>query len=109
MPRKAKEAVVVEATAKKTVKTAKTAKVVKAKKTFADRINATVAKAPEGLSQVKLATADFLSLLATILEKGEGVNYTASCGVLSVLPKKPKELANTVKYLRRIAATPATK
>lgn len=101
MPTKRK--VVVKATTKRTVKKATT----RARKSAAEKIEATVSKwdasqpTPEFL---KLGTADFLDLLASNLEKGEGVSYAAPCGVLAVLPRKPKELLTTVKYLRRQAA-----
>ena len=98
-----KKKVVVRVTTKRTVKKV----AAKARKSAADKIEATVSKwdvnqpTPEFL---KLGTADFLDLLASNLEKGEGVNYAATCGVLAVLTRKPKELLTTVKYLRRQAA-----
>jgi len=82
------------------------------RKSAVDKINATVAKwdASEPTpSFLKLATPDFLDLLATALEKGLGVNYDSACGTLAVLPRKPKELLTTVKYLRRQALAVATK
>lgn len=109
MPRKAKTTVIAKTSAKKTVKEKKT---VKAKKTAVDKINATVAKwdtAAEHPKYVKLGTADFLDFLATNLENGEGVNYASTCGPLAVKPRKPKELLNAVKYLRRQAALGVTK
>lgn len=106
MPRKAKTPVVTKVKAKKVAVTARKPLKVKTRKSVADKINAKVAKwdmmsHPE---HVKLSTADFLDLLATTLERGEGVAYASSCGLLSVRPSKPKELSNTVKYLRRQAA-----
>ena len=82
------------------------------RKSAVDKINATVAKwdASEPTPDfLKLATPDFLDLLATSLEKGHGVMYDAACGTLAVLPRKPKELLTTVKYLRRQALAVATK
>ena len=88
--------------AKSIVKT----KPVKKVKSAVDKINAKVAKwdlLAGHPDHVKLSTPDFLDLLATTLERGEGVSYASACGLLAVRPSKPKELLNTVKYLRRQA------
>jgi len=81
--------------------------VLKPKKTAIDKINATVAKWDSGAcpDYIKLGTADYLSLLATTLEKGEAVHlsYNSPCGKLAVLPRKPKELLNAARYLQRQA------
>jgi hypothetical protein len=88
----------------KSVTTKKT-KTTKVKKTAIDKINATVAKWDAGgcPDHVKLATPDYLSLLATTLERGEGthLSYRSPNGTVAVLPRKPKELLAAVKYLRR--------
>jgi len=112
MPRKTKTLTIKKTAAPRKVKKTVKAKPVKAakaaKKTAVDKINATVAKwdmdSTARPDYIKLGTSDFLDLLATSLEKGKGINYCeAPCGPLSVLPKKPKELLNTVKYLRRMS------
>lgn len=104
----AKKKTVVKTTAKKTVKKVASKKVTaKVRKTAADKIEATVSKWDASQPTpgfLKLGTADFLDLLASNLEKGQGVNYESPCGVLAVIPRKPKELLTTVKYLRRQAA-----
>ena len=88
---------------KKAVKKTRTVKA-KARKSAIDKINATVAKWDLDVGcpdHIKLGTSDFLDLLASKLEKGECVNHSSAVGTLSVFPKKPKELLNTVKYLRK--------
>lgn len=104
MPRPAKKTTVTtKKITKKAVKKTRTVKA-KVKKSAIDKINATVSKwdievgCPD---HIKLGTSDFLDLLASKLEKGECVNHSSAVGTLSVFPKKPKELLNTVKYLRK--------
>ena len=89
---------------KTATRTAKTRTTKATRKSAIDKIDATVAKwdievgCPD---HIKLGTSDFLDLLASKLEKGECVNHSSAVGTLSVFPKKPKELLNTVKYLRK--------
>jgi phosphopantetheine adenylyltransferase len=71
------------------------------RKTAEEKIATAVSKMSHDLESVKLNTADFLSLLASSLEKGVGVNYDTDKGTVGVLPRKPKELVNTIKYLKR--------
>jgi hypothetical protein len=88
-------------TAKVTV--AKT-KVVKKTKSAEDKLNTKLAKLESVPDFFKVATPDFLDLLAANIERGDGMNFhSAEHGVFTVKPKSPKELANTVKYLRRLA------
>jgi len=79
-------------------------KVVKNKsrrKTAEEKIAAAAAKMnPESLKPVKVDTVDFLSLLANTLENGSVV-YNTTAGHVDVLPRKPQDIVNTIKYLRR--------
>ena len=98
MPRKAKVAVTEKVKARKPVKAT-------VKKTALDKINNKVAKWEAKADRpLKLSTSEFLEVLAATLEKGEGMSYSAPYGTLEIKPRKPKELLNTVKYLRRVAA-----
>lgn len=95
-----------KATAKTTKVTKKTAvKAVKkpAKKTASDKLNLKLAKLEAVPEFLKVSTQDFLDLLASNLERGDGVGYASERGLLTVKPKSPKDLANTVKYLRKQA------
>jgi hypothetical protein len=91
----------------KKIKSIAKPKPVKKVKSVEDKINAKVAKWDSLAGHpdhVKVSTSDFLDLLATTLEQGKGVSYASACGLLAVRPSKPKELLNTVRYLRRQAA-----
>lgn len=97
MPRKAKVAVVEKVKARKPVKTVK--------KTALDKIEIKVAKWESKADRpLKLSTSEFLEVLAATLEKGESLGYSAPYGTLEIKPRNPKELLNTVRYLRRVAA-----
>ena len=91
-------------TAKKTVR--KPVKVeAKPGKTVADKIKAKVAKWEAKADRpLKLSTSEFLEVLAATLEKGGSMSYSAPYGTLEIKPRKPQELQNTVRYLRRQAA-----
>jgi len=72
------------------------------RKTVEEKVSLAVSKMnPEALKPVKVTTADFLSFLANNLENGTGVNYGSPVGTVGVLPRKPQELASTIKYLKR--------
>ena len=78
-------------------------KKVSRRKTAEEKLNTAVAKmSPDNLKPVKMTTSDFLSYLASSLEKGT-VNYGTQKGHIGVLPRKPQELAGTIKYLKRQA------
>lgn len=80
------------------------AKVVKKTKSAEDKLNTKLAKLESVPDFLKVATPDFLDLLAANIERGDGMHFhSAVHGVFTVKPKSPKELANTVKYLRRLA------
>jgi hypothetical protein len=79
-------------------------KKVSRRKTAEQKLSSAVAKmAPDALTPVKMTTSDFLSFLATSIESGTGVNYGSPKGAVGVLPRKPQELAGTIKYLKRQA------
>jgi len=88
---------------RKTIVTSRTAKPVKKMKSAADKLATKLSKLDEVPDYVKVSTPDFLDLLASNLETGEGVGYASEHGTLTVRPRSPKELLNTVRYLRRQA------
>lgn len=109
MPRTAKKVTVSKSRGTRKTKTTRT------RKSPIDKINTIVSKWDTEMGEcpdhVKLGTVDYLSLLASTLEREEGLylNYVASCGNLAVLPKKPKELLNAVKYLKKQATLSSSK
>lgn len=105
MPRPVRKTTRKKATTTTTATRRSSRKVVtKVKKSAIDKLEATISKwdaATPWPDHVKLGTSDFLDLLASKLEKGESVSYTSPLGNLSIVPRRPKELLNTVKYLRK--------
>ena len=96
----AKKVVAKKVVAKKAV----TKKKVSRRKTAEQKLSSAVDKmTPDALTPVKMTTSDFLSFLATSIESGTGVNYGSQKGTVGVLPRKPQELAGTIKYLKRQA------
>jgi hypothetical protein len=83
----------------------KPAKSAKKPKSAVEKFETRVAKLSENPETLKVATADFLGLLAANLEKGDGFNFPSTAvGPITVKPRSPKELLTAVRYLKRQAA-----
>jgi hypothetical protein len=86
---------------KKVTTTTPKKKVVR-RKTVEEKLDTAVAKmTPESLKPVKVTTPDFLSFLVNSLENGVGLNYGTPKGNVGVLPRNPKEMESTIRYLKR--------
>ena len=76
---------------------------VKKTKSAEDKLNTKLTKLESVPDFLKVATPDFLDLLAANIERGDGIHFHSERGIFTVKPRSPKELTNTVKYLRRLA------